>query len=59
MTEIEAIARDAEHRLPRLRALARTLWPHRDDAEVMSELVVVMGQIRSARQALTRGGERP
>lgn len=50
--ETDAVRTDAEQRLGELRAAARDLWPHREDAAVMSELVVVMGQIRGAEQAL-------
>jgi hypothetical protein len=50
--EQEAIRADAEQRLAELRAVARALWPSRDDPEVLSELVNVMNQIRAAECAL-------
>jgi len=43
---------DAEQRLAELRAVARTLWPDRDDPVVMSELVAVIDQIRCAEDAI-------
>jgi hypothetical protein len=55
--EQQAIKRDAGARLLELRKLARALYPDRDDAEVMSELTVVIGQIRQAERELgTRNG---
>lgn len=52
-TEQAGIKADAQRRLTELRAVARRLWPDRDDAAVLSELVTVMDQIRSAEQALS------
>jgi len=50
--EQAAIVADAEQRLEELRRVARDLWPNRDDAFVMSELVSVMSAIRQAERAI-------
>ena len=52
-TEITATQQDAEQRITELKAVARRLWPDRDDAQVMSELVSVVSQIRAAEEELT------
>ena len=43
---------DAE-RLEELRAVARALWPARDHGETLSELTVVMGQVRRLEHELS------
>lgn len=54
--EVEAIRRDAEHRLAVLFEARSRLLPDADDAWTLSELVCVEGQIRSA-LAVVRGQE--
>lgn len=56
--EHEAIRDDAQQRLRELRAVARSLWPDRDDAHVASELTVLIGQIRQAENALNEDADR-
>lgn len=46
---------DAEKRITDLHQVAKRLWPSRDDALVMSELVAVVGALRQAQRALQRG----
>lgn len=48
----DAIRADAERRLLELRRVVRTLWPSRDDPQVLSELVVLLGQVRQAETAI-------
>jgi hypothetical protein len=55
-TEAEAIKNDAASRLAELRNVRAALWPSRDDAAVLSELVTIQSQIRAAEQALTTDG---
>jgi hypothetical protein len=50
--EASAIRVDAALRLQELRAVRAVLWSDRDDPAVLSELVSVQSQIRSAEQAL-------
>lgn len=50
--ETAAIATDAGRHVEELRAAARRLWPDRDDAAVMSELVSVLGELRVAEDAI-------
>lgn len=50
--EREAIKADATARLAELRRVRGVLWGDRDDPEVMSELVVVLGQIKAAERTL-------
>jgi hypothetical protein len=50
--EVAAVREDASRRLEELRAVAKSLWCDRDDPAVMSELVVVMGEIRGAEREL-------
>lgn len=59
MTDAERQAQreDARRRLAELRAVARALWPDREDAEVMSELTAVVGQIRAAEAVLKGVGD--
>ena len=52
--EQTAIVSDAETRVAELRAVARRLWPDRDDGMVLSELTVVLGQLRAAEAELGR-----
>jgi hypothetical protein len=55
----KAAVRVAHTRLVELRNVARVLWPDRDDPRVMSELVVVMREIRAAEQTVcVRGSGR-
>lgn len=50
--EHTAIQTDAEQRITELRAVARELWPDRDDAHVMSELLSVISRLRQAESEL-------
>ena len=45
---------DVERRLAELRNVARVLWRDRDDSMVMSDLVVVLGELRACEQALRK-----
>ena len=54
--EQDAIRADASRRLPELRNAARRLQHDQDDAEVLSELCIVRGQVRQAEAILTPGG---
>ena len=54
--ERDAIRADATRRLPELRNAARRLQRDQDDAQVLSELTVVRGQVRQAEAILTPGG---
>lgn len=52
-SEQMAFRAEARQRLAELKRVRAVLWPDRDDcAEVLSELVVIQGQIRQAEQAL-------
>jgi hypothetical protein len=51
--EASAVRVDAALRLGELQAVREVLLPDIDDAEVLSEIVVVEGQIRACEQALT------
>lgn len=51
-TEHDALRVDAEQRVTELRAVAKTLWPDRDDAQVLSHLLSVLSQLRAAEAAL-------
>jgi len=48
--EQEAI--DASQRISELKAVARRLWPDRDDPHVLSELHGVLNELRQAEQQL-------
>ena len=50
--EREAACDDARRRLAELRAVARALWPDRDDPDVLSELTAIVGAIRQAERQL-------
>jgi hypothetical protein len=50
--EAIALERDLQNRAHELRAAAVRLWPDRDDGIVLSELLSVLGQLRSAERAL-------
>lgn len=52
--EREAIQRDAEQRVTELRRVASVLWSDRDDPRVLSELHVMLGQLRQAEAELGR-----
>lgn len=58
MTGEERLAalEDARRRLGELRAVARDLWPHRDDPDVLSELTSVVGALRQAEAEVRAGG---
>jgi hypothetical protein len=56
--EREAIRDDAKLRATELLRVAATLWVDRDDATVMSELVVVLGQLRLAQETIKALDER-
>ena len=58
MSERDALVRDARQRLAELRQVAETLWPDRDDPQVLSELTAIISQIRAAEAAI-RTGELP
>jgi hypothetical protein len=47
-----ALQADAEQRVTELRAVARRLWPARDDSMVLSELLGVLSELRQAEAAL-------
>lgn len=47
-----ALRADAEQRVTELRAVARRLWPDRDDSVVNSELVAVLSELRQAQHEL-------
>jgi hypothetical protein len=47
-----ALRADAERRVSELRAVARRLWPDRDDSVVNSELVSVLSELRQAEREL-------
>jgi len=55
-SERVAIRTNATQRLAELRAVRDTLLPDRDDADVLSELTSVEGQIHQAEQALMDAG---
>ncbi len=48
LAEALAVERDLLQHADELRAVAKRLWPDRDDAHVRSELVVVLEQLRQA-----------
>lgn len=50
--EHQAVTTDARTRLAELRAVARALWPDRDDGYVLSELVTILSEIRGAERVL-------
>jgi hypothetical protein len=52
MSELDAIRSDAQATLDELRRVARVLWSDRDDPQVLSELLVVMSDIRATEKAL-------
>jgi signal transduction histidine kinase len=54
LDETTAIQADAEQRVAELRAVARRLFPDRDDGRVLSELHSVLGQLRQAESELGR-----
>jgi hypothetical protein len=53
-SEASVVRVDAALRLAELKAVRDVLWSDREDPAVMSELVTVQSQIRSAEQALAR-----
>ena len=53
----QAIRDDAERQLIELRAVARVLWPDRDDPLVQSELTVIESQIAAAEAVLNGSSE--
>lgn len=55
MTTTQTERPDAEVRLRELRAAIAALWPDRDDAGVISELTVLVAELRRAEQGVTRG----
>ena len=52
MTEDEAVLNDAREQLAVLHQTRRRLLPDADDAEILSELVVVDGKIRQCEAEL-------
>jgi len=54
IAEQTAIQTDAEQRVAELRAVAKRLFPDRDDSRVLSELHSVLGQLRQAEAELGR-----
>ena len=48
-----AIQTDAQERVNELKAVAKRLFPDRDDPQVLSELLSVMSQLRQAEGELT------
>jgi len=50
--ELRAIVADGRARCGEYRRVLRSLWPDRDDAAVMSEIVWVLGQLRQAEMAV-------
>lgn len=50
--EHAAIAIDAQRRVDELKAVARRLYPSRDDGMVLSELLSVLAQLRQAETEL-------